>query len=60
MKKPALKLEVWTSTQNQEEKHYFIVNKGKGYQKHQYVFGYNPETVEVKKISDDLYELTIK
>lgn len=43
-----IKLEIWKSTLNQEERHYFRVNKGKGYQGHQYVFGYNPEVVKPK------------
>lgn len=54
-----LKLERWTSNQNQEELHYFIEGTGKGYQPNQYVFGYNPKVVTVKKIQDDLYELSI-
>lgn len=58
--KEKLKLETWKSTQNQEERHYFKVGKGKGYQPHQYMFGYNPMVVDLKKISDDLYELSIK
>lgn len=40
-----MKLEIWRSTLNQEERHYFTVNKGKGYQRHQYVFGYNPKAI---------------
>lgn len=46
-----LKLEVWKSNMNQEERHYFRSNKGKGYQRHQYVFGYNPELVSEQSAS---------
>lgn len=45
-----IKLEIWKSSQNQEERHYFIVKKGKGYQQHQYVFGYNPEVIDTKTV----------
>jgi len=45
-----MKLEIWKSTLNQEERHYFRVNKGKGYQRHQYVFGYNPEVLKPKVV----------
>lgn len=41
-----LKLEVWRSTMNNEEKHYFLVNEGTGYQPHKYVFGYNPQLIK--------------
>lgn len=60
LKKKGIKLEEWKSTQNQEEHHFFRVNKGKGYQPHQYLFGYNPEVVELRQIDGDLWELTIK
>lgn len=45
-RKLALKLEVWHSTMNQEERHFFLANGGPGYQPHQYVFGYNPKVVK--------------
>lgn len=46
--KKKLKLEVWRSTMNQQERHYFVPKEGRGYQAHQYVFGYNPEVFPVK------------
>lgn len=45
-----MKLEIWHSSLNQEERHYFIEDGGKGYQTHQYVFGYNPQLITRKKL----------
>lgn len=40
-----LKLEVWKSNMNQQERHFFIEGEGEGYQNDKYVFGYNPSVV---------------
>ncbi len=40
-----VELEVWNSTANRQEKHYFIPDGDRGYQHNTYLFGYNPELV---------------
>lgn len=40
-----MKLEVWNSSENREERHYFIEGGDVGYQHNTYVFGYNPIVV---------------
>lgn len=40
-----IKFETWKSSQNNEEKHFFLVNEGTGYQPHKYVWGYNPQLI---------------
>jgi hypothetical protein len=41
-----LHLEVWNSSENRQERHYFRKDgKSHAYQNAQYVFGYNPEVV---------------
>ncbi len=41
-----IELEEWTSTQNRCERHYFLRDgQQHGYQRGQYVFGYNPAMV---------------
>lgn len=41
-------VEIWTSTHNRKERHYFIKGGDKGYQHNTYVFGYNPKMVSPK------------
>lgn len=38
-------LETWTSTDNQEERHYFLRNGQQHVYQGQYLFGYNPKLV---------------
>jgi hypothetical protein len=38
-------LEVWKSSENREERHYFMKGGDIGYQHNTYVFGYNPSVV---------------
>ena len=46
-----LDLEVWSSTDNRHERHYFIKDgAGASYQDGRYVFGYNPEIVPPEKV----------
>lgn len=48
---PKLNLEVWSSTDNRHERHYFIADgQGASYQDGRYVFGYNPEIVDADKV----------
>lgn len=46
-----LSLEVWSSTDNRHERHYFIKDgAGASYQDGRYVFGYNPEIIPQEKV----------
>ena len=38
-------MEVWRSSHNREERHYFVPGGDIGYQHNTYLFGYNPEIV---------------
>lgn len=42
---PPIKLESWSSSENRNEKHYFIEGGNRGYQSNTYLFGYNPEII---------------
>ncbi len=42
-----MKLEVWRSTANHEERHYFLNKPTRG----TYVFGYNPKVIKRKTLS---------
>lgn len=55
-----LKLEVWRSTMNHIERHYFRINSNRGYQQNEYVFGFNPEVIEVREVTEGLWELSLK
>lgn len=47
-----LSLEVWSSTDNRHERHYFIKDgQGASYQDGRYVVGFNPEIVSEEKIA---------
>ena len=50
-----MKLEVWKSDHNREERHYFIEGGDVGYQHNTYLFGYNP-----KLIDDDLAAMILE
>jgi hypothetical protein len=41
-----MKIEVWNSNHNRQERHYFIEGGDQGYQHNTYVFGYNPALVD--------------
>jgi hypothetical protein len=46
-----LSLEIWSSTDNRHERHFFIKDgAGASYQDGRYVFGYNPEIVSEDKV----------
>lgn len=46
-----LRLEVWKSSENREERHFFIDNfERTAYQQSPYVFGYNPLVVSEDKV----------
>ena len=46
-----LKLEVWKSSENREERHFFINDfKPTAYQQSPYVFGYNPQVVSEEQV----------
>lgn len=53
-----LRLEVWQSTENREERHYFINEfNPTAYQQSPYVFGYDPQVVtedQVRRILEVL------
>ena len=53
-----LKLEVWQSSENREERHFFEANfKPAAYQQSPYVWGYNPQVVtpdQVRRIMEIL------
>lgn len=40
-----LSLEIWHSSENREERHYFVKGGDVGYQHNTYLFGYNPQLV---------------
>lgn len=40
-----IKLESWASSENRQERHYFIEGVPSGYQPNTYLFGYNPKFV---------------
>jgi hypothetical protein len=47
-----LHLEVWNSSENRQERHYFMKDgSNHGYQNANYVFGYNPEVVSEETVS---------
>ncbi len=43
-----MKLEIWQSDNNREERHYFIEGGDRGYQHNTYLFGYNPQLISDK------------
>jgi hypothetical protein len=46
-----LRLEVWHSSENREERHYFMSDpQPAGYQQSPYVWGYNPQVVSEEKV----------
>lgn len=46
-----LHLEVWNSSENRQERHYFRKDDNNhGYQNAQYVFGYNPEVINEETV----------
>lgn len=50
---PEVKVEVWKSDYNREEKHYFfqLGNGNHGYQNAEYLFGVNPKYFDENKIA---------
>ena len=47
-----LRLEVWNSSENREERHFFINDfQPTAYQQSPYVFGYNPLVVSEDKVA---------
>lgn len=47
-----LKLEVWQSSENREERHFFIEGfQPTAYQQSPYVFGYNPQIVSEAQVA---------
>jgi len=48
-----IKLEIWKSSENQEEHHYFMVGQRQGHEENSYLFGINPKFLnedQVKRI----------
>jgi hypothetical protein len=47
-----LSLEIWKSTENREERHFFVNDfSPTAYQQSPYVFGYNPQVVTEDQVS---------
>jgi hypothetical protein len=46
-----LHLEIWNSSENRQERHYFVKGGDVGYQHNTYVFGYNPELVSEETVA---------
>lgn len=44
------KLEIWRSSENQEEHHYFMVGQAQGHEPNAYLFGINPRFFGPEKV----------
>lgn len=54
-----IKLEVWKSSENQEEHHYFLMDKPSGHELYTYAFGINPKLFDPESVRKILEMLDV-
>jgi hypothetical protein len=54
-----LQVEIWTSSANQEEHHYFLIGQVQGHEPNMYLFGINPKYFSEDKIKKVLEVLEL-